>query len=92
VQSRDLCAPAWYTEDPSIRICNEARVCQGCQMVIFPTKNPNLVKFWMAFKCWCRLCPFGIYYGHLVYVMAIWYSLWTFGKFYGHLVYFMDIW
>jgi hypothetical protein len=38
------------------------------------------------------LCLFDIFYGHLVYLMAIWYILWPFGIFYGHLVYFMLIW
>jgi hypothetical protein len=32
------------------------------------------------------LWPFGIFYGHLAYFMAIWYILWPFGIFYGHLV------
>jgi hypothetical protein len=34
----------------------------------------------------------GIYYGHLVDVVAIWYILWPFGIFCGHLVYFVAIW
>jgi hypothetical protein len=38
------------------------------------------------------LWPFGIFYGHLVYVMAIWYILWPFGIFYGHLVICFFIW
>jgi hypothetical protein len=29
---------------------------------------------------WYMLWPFGICYGHLVYVMAIWYMLWPFGN------------
>jgi hypothetical protein len=29
---------------------------------------------------------FGIFYGHLVYFVAIWYILWPFGIFYGYLV------
>jgi hypothetical protein len=33
----------------------------------------------------------GMFYGHLVYFMAIWYILWLFGIFYGYLVYFMVI-
>jgi hypothetical protein len=56
---------------------------QGCQMVYFQTKNPNLGKFWMALKwkrllyslaIWTILRPFITYYvcpfGKLV---AIWY-------------------
>jgi hypothetical protein len=35
---------------------------------------------------------FGIFYGHLVYFMAIWYILLPFGIFYCHLVYFTAIW
>jgi hypothetical protein len=35
---------------------------------------------------------FGIFYGHLVYCMAIWFIEWPFGLFYGHLVFFTAIW
>jgi hypothetical protein len=35
--------------------------------------------------------PFGIFYCHLVYFMAIWYILWPF-VFYDHLVYFPRFW
>jgi hypothetical protein len=54
---------------------------QGCQMVSFQTKNPNLGIFWRAldWKIW-------------IYFMAIWNILQTFGIFYGHLEYFMTIW
>jgi hypothetical protein len=38
------------------------------------------------------LCPFGIFYGHLVYFIAIWYILGSFGTFWGHLVHFGVIW
>jgi hypothetical protein len=34
----------------------------------------------------------GIFYGHLVYFVAIWYILWLFGIFCGHLVYFVANW
>jgi hypothetical protein len=30
----------------------------------------------------------GIFYGHMVYFIAIWYILWPLGIFYGYLVYF----
>jgi hypothetical protein len=33
-----------------------------------------------------------IFYGRLVYFVAIWYILWPFGIFCGHLVYFLAIW
>jgi hypothetical protein len=48
---------------------------QGCQMVCFQTKNPNLSKFWWALEyemlayfmtVWNILRPFGITYGRLV--------------------------
>jgi hypothetical protein len=45
-------------------------VDQGCQMVYFHTKNPN-VGVWSI----------GIFYGYLVYFMAIKYILWSFGTF-----------
>jgi hypothetical protein len=34
----------------------------------------------------------GIFYGYLVYCMAIWYILWQFGIFCGHLVYPPQFW
>jgi hypothetical protein len=46
---------------------------QGCQMVCFQTKNPNLGKFGMALE-WKKLLNF----------MAIWSILWRFGIFYDH--------
>jgi hypothetical protein len=54
---------------------------QGCQMVSFQTKNPNLGKFWKALD-----------WKMLIYLMAIWNILQTFGIFYGHLVHFVFIW
>jgi hypothetical protein len=53
---------------------------QGCQMICFQTKNPNLVIF-------CRVLQF--WYMHL---MAIWSILRPFGLFCDHLVYFVTIW
>jgi hypothetical protein len=83
---------------------------QGCQMVYFQTKNHNLGKFWRVLQwkmlvyfvpfvfvaIWHILWPFGIYYGHLayllaiwhMYLMAIWHILWPFGISYGHLDHF----
>jgi hypothetical protein len=40
----------------------------------------------MAF--WSILYPFGIFYGRLVYFIAIWYILWQFDIFVCHLVIF----
>jgi hypothetical protein len=54
---------------------------QGCQMVSFQSKNPNLGKFWRA-----------LYSKMLIYFMAIWNILRTFGIFYDHLVHFVFIW
>jgi hypothetical protein len=53
---------------------------QGCQMVYFYTKNPNLGKFWMCLQ-----------WKMLVYFMAIWSILRPFGIFCGRLLYFMVI-
>jgi hypothetical protein len=50
---------------------------QGCQMVCFQTKNPNLGKFCMALD-----------WKMFVYFMATWNILWRFGIFYDHLVHF----
>jgi hypothetical protein len=61
---------------------------QGCQMVCFQTKNPNLGKFWMALEWKMQ-----------VYFMVIWNILQSFGIFYekfgkccGNLVYFPSFW
>jgi hypothetical protein len=54
---------------------------QGCQMVSFQTKNPNLGKFWRAWN-----------WKMLLYIMAIWNILRPFGIFYDHLVHFVFIW
>jgi hypothetical protein len=53
---------------------------QGCKMVYFQTKNPNLGKIWRVnrrcldiFSTWYILQSFGMSYGHLVYFLVIWY-------------------
>jgi hypothetical protein len=58
------------------------RVChQGCQMVYFQTKYPNLGKFWRALD-----------WKILIYFMAI-ANIWlTFGIFYDHFLHFLFIW
>jgi hypothetical protein len=44
-----------------------------------------MIQIWVNFggfcngRRWYSLWPFGIVYGHLLYVMAIWYILWSFG-------------
>jgi hypothetical protein len=52
-------------------------------MVSFQTKIPIWVNFgWLYIgKCWYILWPFGIFYRHLVYFMAIWFILGSFGIF-----------
>jgi hypothetical protein len=49
---------------------NYAGGLQGCQMVCFQTKNPNLGKFWMALE-----------WKMLLYFMVIWNILRSFGIF-----------
>jgi hypothetical protein len=64
---------------------------QGCQMVFFQTKNPNLGKFWRVLQLkllvyfmaiWYSLRPFAIFYGNWVYFLVIWYILSCFGMLY----------
>jgi hypothetical protein len=47
-------------------------------MVYFQTKNHNLGKFWkvLQWKMLVFLGPFCLFYGQMVYFMAIWYILW----------------
>jgi hypothetical protein len=64
---------------------------QGCQMVCFQTKNPNLGKFWRALHTLKIgyigiLCPFGQFYADLGYFMTIWYILYSFCTFFPVLV------
>jgi hypothetical protein len=54
---------------------------QGCQMVHFQTKSPNLGKFVSALD-----------WKMLIYFMSICNILWTFGIFYDHLVHYVFIW
>jgi hypothetical protein len=63
------------------RSTQRSLVSQGCQMVCFQIKNPNLGKFW-------RVLQWKI----LAYFMTIWPSLRSLKIFYGHLVYFVVIW
>jgi hypothetical protein len=56
------------------------RRIQGCQMVYFQTKNPNLSRF-------CRVLQKKM----LVHFMVICHNVWTFGIFPGYLVYFCPI-
>jgi hypothetical protein len=54
---------------------------QGCQMVCFQTKNPNLGKFWRALD-----------WKMLIYFMPIWNILRSFRIFYNHLSHFSRFW
>jgi hypothetical protein len=64
------------------------RRSQGCKMVYFQTKNPNLGNFLRVFQR--KMLVF--FYEHLVYFATIWYTLWTFGIVCGNLVYFSTFW
>jgi hypothetical protein len=63
---------------------------------IFKPKFPNRVNFSRS----CNRWQFFLFYGHLVYVVAIWYILWLFGIpilwpfgiFYGYLYTFFPFW
>jgi hypothetical protein len=57
-------------------ICDLADCGQGCQLVYFQIKNPNLGKFWRALD-WKM-------FGMLKYFRAIWNILRPFGIFYDH--------
>jgi hypothetical protein len=56
------------------------------------------IRTWVHFggpcnvRCWYILWSFGIFYGHMVYLMDIWYILGTFGIFCCNLVYFPPFW
>jgi hypothetical protein len=61
---------------------------QGCQMVCFQTKNPDLGKFWRVLlwkifvycmTIWSILRPLEILFDHLVYFVVIWYIFLHFG-------------
>jgi hypothetical protein len=62
---------------------------QGCQMVYFQTKNPNLGKFWSVLQ----LKMFVNFMASLsTYFTAIWPILWAFGIFCGHFGIFFQFW
>jgi hypothetical protein len=70
---------SWLKSSPLNIFCWRLR--QGCQMVYFQTKNPNLGKF-------CR----ALHWKMLIHFMAIG-NIWqTFGIFYHHLLHFVFIW
>jgi hypothetical protein len=67
------------------------RMAQGCQMVCFQNKNPNLGKFWRVLQ-WKILVyfttirsilrPLEINYCHLLYFVVVWYIFPRFGILY----------
>jgi hypothetical protein len=77
------------------RSMNDLEVGQGCQALHFHTKKYQFGYFGRPLGYNMSVYIFnvlGIFYGHLVYFVAIWYILWSFGIFCGHLVYFVAIW
>jgi hypothetical protein len=60
----------------------ESRQGQGCQVVYFQTKNPNVGKRWrlLQWKLLVYFMTFGLFYGHFLYI------LWSFGILGGNLV------
>jgi hypothetical protein len=74
-----FCAIKNPSGHPDVKLFSSSS--QGCQMVCFQTKNPNLGEFWRALD-----------WKMLIYFMATWNILWTFGVFYDLLVHFVSIW
>jgi hypothetical protein len=58
--------------------------CRVARWYVFEPKIRIWVNFGGSFdgRRWYILWPFGLFYGHLVYFMAIWYILWLFGIFF----------
>jgi hypothetical protein len=63
---------------------DEEAPAQGCQMAYLKTQSANLGKFWRVWQwkmlvyyiaIWSILMPFGMFYCHLVYLVANWYIL-----------------
>jgi hypothetical protein len=61
---------------------------QGCQMVYFQTKNPNMGKFlrasdWKMFINFTSICnilrTFWVFYDHLVHIVFLWHISTGFG-------------
>jgi hypothetical protein len=74
------CVKSIDTLTHKVTECCSYFVEQGCQMVSFETKNPNLGKFWRA-----------LHWEMLIYFMVIWNCLETFGIVYNHLVHLCSI-
>jgi hypothetical protein len=69
----DKQAKIWVRCSEIVRHAN-----QGCQMVCFQTKNPNLDKFCGSCngRCWYILWTLGPFCSLLLYSVDIWYSSW----------------
>jgi hypothetical protein len=65
--------------------------CRVARWRIFKPKIPIWVNFGGSCneRCWYILWLFGIFYGQLVYFVAIWYILWPYRTSSGYLVYFI---
>jgi hypothetical protein len=70
---------------------DDTKMCllQGCQMVCFRIKNPNLGKFWRVLH---RKMLVHFMDTCLVRFTVFCYILWTFGIVCGNLVYFFPFW
>jgi hypothetical protein len=77
----DFFTPVIRTDAATIAFQLLTRLPDG-QMAYFQTKIPNLGTFWRVLqRYWYILCPFGIFYVHLVYFTTLWYFLFPFGLF-----------
>jgi hypothetical protein len=88
VKLRNLYVNFRYQDQPCISFVYINSVHQGCQMVYFRTKNPDLGKFlraldWKIFIHFMDvqniLQIFGDFYDHLVHFVLIWYMFSGFG-------------
>jgi hypothetical protein len=75
-------------QQPYTRENGNPHLDQGCQMVSFQTKNPNLDKFWRALdrKMLMYFMTIWNILQTLRYFMTIWYTLYSFGTFFPVLV------
>jgi hypothetical protein len=77
----------WHVHIPRF---SSHSVCRDARWYIFKPKIPIGVNFGRSWngRCWFMLWPFGMFYGHLVYFMAIWYMY----LISGNLEYFPPFW
>jgi hypothetical protein len=72
-----FCTNSSGRPEENLRMCLQCAM-QGCQMLYFETKNPNLGKIWRVLQ-WKMMVHFN---GHLAYFTSIWYIFWPFGIFF----------